>query len=61
MNLCKGMPVNTPNGKGKVAYIRFRAPEYSALEAVGVVLDNRNDDPTYTSTCYPAEDIWIGV
>lgn len=60
MNLCKGMPVNTPNGKGKVGYVRMRAPEYSVPEAVSVVLDNRKDDPAYKGTVFPAEEIWVG-
>lgn len=57
MNFTKDQRVNTPQGPGKVVYIRMAPPDYSEAIAVSVALDSRQKDPTYTGTIFKTEDV----
>ena len=53
----KGDIVLTPQGFGKVAYIRMRSPNYSEIEAVSVVLDSKMWETGYTGTIFPSSEV----
>lgn len=57
MTFTKGERVETPLGRGNVAYQRMKGPTYSEAEAVSVVLDNRRNDYNYTGTMFAAIDV----
>lgn len=56
----RGTEVNTPDGKGRIGYVRRAPPNYTEAEAVSVVLDKYRNNPTYTGTIYPACQVYTG-
>lgn len=52
-----GDRVVTPLGPGRVAYVRMAAPDYTQVQAVAVVLDSEQTNPTYTGTIFAATDV----
>lgn len=57
MNFTKGQRVNTPQGPGKIVYVRMMLPTYSEVAVVSVSLDSRQKDPTYTGTIFKVEEV----
>ena len=57
MRFTQGQRVRTPGGLGNVAYERLAAPDYTAAEAVSVVLDSERTRAGYVGTIYRAEAI----
>lgn len=53
--LFKGARVQTPLGRGTVAYIRMGPPRYDTPEGVSVVLDDH--PPGYVGTMFKPEDL----
>lgn len=46
------------NGKsGRVAFIRYAPPDFSQVDAVSVILDERKHDPRYKGSIFPAEQV----
>lgn len=58
MSFTRGERVMTPNGPGRVNYVRMAPPDFSKVEAVSVVLDRHLDRPSYAGTIYPAGNVW---
>jgi hypothetical protein len=54
MTFSQGQRVTTPLGLGTVAYQRLAGPDYTAAEAVSVVLDDRRERYGYTGTLFAA-------
>lgn len=57
MTFTQGQRVSTPYGLGSVAYQRMAPPDYSAAEAVSVVLDVKRAQLGYTGTILAASDV----
>lgn len=55
--LQQGDHVDTPYGSGRVGYLRMAPPDYRAIEAVSVVLDDRRHLPGYRGTIFAASDV----
>ena len=49
-----GQKVKTPHGAGRVQYVRMAPPDFTAVEAVSVLLDGR---AAYGGTIYAAKDV----
>lgn len=54
----RGDRVTTPQGPGTVAYQRMAPPDYSAAEAVSVVLDSQRGRAGYAGTIFAAGDVF---
>jgi len=53
----QGDRVLTPGGRATVGYVRLAAPDYTAPDAVSVVLDVPPRPHGYTGTIYPAGQV----
>lgn len=49
--------VITPDGVGRVAYVRMAPEEYRHIEAISVILESRSNDPNYSGTLYPEYNV----
>ena len=52
-----GDRVDTPYGAGTVAYVRMAWPEFTVVEAVSVVLDEKVGKPGYVGTIVSPDDV----
>jgi hypothetical protein len=57
ISFTKGKRVNTPQGPGKIVYVRMAPPTYSEVASVSVALESRQNEPGYSGTIFKAEDI----
>jgi hypothetical protein len=60
MKFTPGQKVKTPKGSGVVKYQRMAPPTYTDAQSVSVVLDScyeESNNPNYTGTIFPAEQV----
>ncbi len=57
MQLEQGQEVMTPEGRGRVAYVVMRAPNYFEAQSVSVILDAKRNYITYSGTKFPADQV----